>query len=96
MLSRRPRRARSAEVGSVEDEEIARDYEPIANIRERAHVEVAELADVLERELDRGYRIVEIVAAGRVSRIPFARNGTTCCCGPSPLYDVCILVTFLN
>jgi hypothetical protein len=28
---------------------IARDYEPIANIRERAHVEVAELADELER-----------------------------------------------
>jgi hypothetical protein len=60
------------EVGSVEDKGIARDYEPIANIRERDHVEVAELADVLERQLNRGYRIVEIVASGLCSgsRLP--------------------------
>ena len=55
------------EVGSVEDKGIARDYEPIANIRERDHVEVADFADELERQLDRGYRIVEIVAAAFVA-----------------------------
>ena len=64
-MSRRPRpSARSTEVDSVEDEGVARGYELISNIREIVHAEVAELADELERQLNRGYRIVEIVASG--------------------------------
>ena len=66
-MSRRPRPStRSAEVGSVEDERAARSDEPIAEVRKRGRVEVAELADKLEGQLKRCYRIVEIAAVGRM------------------------------